>query len=330
MTWRTDSIAPLDEPEGFGVLGEKYLSDLAVQKYSQPTLDGKRQTLRRFAHWCQVRDLTRPEQITLELAERYQHHLHHYRKDNDQPLSIGSQRSRMTAVKMFFRWLAKKGFLSYSPIEAIELPKLPQQLPKAILSEQEAEQVLAQPNLDTAIGLRDRAIIETLYSTAIRRSECLNLNVTDIDHHRGLLRITQGKGRKDRIIPIGDRAIQWVDHYLKEARPDLIQMVAEPALFISYKGTRMHPTSMTWRLGNYIKQSGINKPGSVHIFRHTTATLMLENGADIRHIQAQLGHADLSTTQVYTRVAITHLKAVHEKTHPGRLNKDDENEAESN
>ena len=323
MRRRSRPMASLEEAEGFAALCRKYLSDLAVQKYSEKTLENKRAMLGYFVSWCQLRDLSRPDQMTKQMAERYQHHLHHYRKQNDQPLSIGSQRSRMTAIKMFFRWLTQKGYLSYSPLEAIELPKLPQQLPKAILSETEAEQVLAQADIHTSIGLRDRAIMETLYSTAIRRAECLNLNTTDIDRHRGLIRITQGKGSKDRIIPIGQRAIQWIDQYLRDARPKLIQHIAEPALFISYKGTRLHPASITWRLGHYIKQANIQKTGSVHIFRHSTATLMLENGADIRHIQAQLGHADLSTTQVYTQVAVTHLKAVHERTHPGRLEDND-------
>jgi len=272
-----------------------------------------------------IRDINKPEELTQTLAERYQKHIHYHRKEDGKPLSIGSQRGRMTAVKMFYRWLVKVGYLTSSPIEMIELPKMPQQLPKAILSEKEMDKVLAQPNLGTATGLRDRAMMETFYSTGIRRAECINVNINDVDRTRGLIRINLGKGQKDRIIPIGNRAIFWIERYLIDSRPELVKNVTEESLFISNQGKRLKEATITSRFGEYIKQAEINKSGSVHIFRHSTATAMLENGADIRHIQAMLGHADLSTTQIYTHVAITKLKEVHDKTHPAKLDeKDDE------
>ncbi len=317
--WSKKPIAAINDVEGFGVLGEKYFESLAVANCSPQTIEGKRFMLRLFANWCESRDISRPEGLTRTLAERYQRHLHYHRKEDGKPLGIGSQRQRVSAVKMFYRWLVKAGNLSHSVIEMLELPKSQQQLPKAILSEKEVETVLNQADLGTATGLRDRAMMETLYSTGMRRAECLNLKLHDIDGSRGLVRITLGKGQKDRIIPIGKRALYWIERYLLDARLELMKQVTEPTLFLSMQGRALHPGTVTKRLGEYIKQSGIEKPGSVHIFRHTTATLMLENGADIRHIQALLGHADLSTTQIYTQVAITHLKAVHEKTHPAKL-----------
>ncbi len=312
-------IAALGEPEGFGVLGEKYFESLAVINCSQATINNKHFNLRLFADWCEARDITKPDVLTQKQAEQYQRHLHYYRKKDGQPLCIGTQRSRMTAIKMFYRWLIKAGFQFSSPIDAVELPKIGQQLPKAVLSEQEMEAILAQANLATATGLRDRAIMETLYSTGIRRAECTRLKVNDIDEGRGLVRVNQGKGQKDRIIPIGQRALYWIKRYQLESRVKLIKQVAEPALFLATHGGAMRPGSLSGKLHQYILRSGVNKEGSVHIFRHTTATLMLENGADIRHIQVLLGHADLSTTQVYTHVAITHLKEVHEQTHPAKL-----------
>lgn len=317
--WYDKPIAEINDKEGFGALGEKYFEYLAVNNMSPRTIEGKRFKLRQFATWCGERDLHKPENITQEIAERYQRHIHHYRKDNGKPLSIGSQRQRISDVKMFYRWLVKAGYLLYSPLENLEQPKMPKQLPKSVLNEQEIEKVLLQPDLRTAPGLRDRAMMETLYSTGIRRAELLNLKINDLDRFRGLIRINLGKGQKDRIIPIGERALYWIERYLVDSRPEMIKEVSEDTLFISMQGKSLDPTTITQRLHDYIKRAGIQKSGSVHIFRHTTATVMLEHGADIRLIQAMLGHADLSTTQIYTQVAVKHLKEVHDRTHPAKL-----------
>ncbi len=318
-------LAALNDPEGFGVLGEKYFQALAVNNRSPKTIEAKRMDLRRFVAWCEVRDITRPSELTKATAEAYQRHLHHHRKEDGKPLSVGTQRHRITVVKMLYRWLVNAGYLPHSPLEAIELPKLPKQLPKAILSVEEIEQVLSQPDIETPTGLRNRAMMEVLYSTGIRRAELLDLQLQDVDAARGLLRVNQGKGQKDRIIPIGERALKWIARYLDDGRPELVKRVSESILFISWHfGGRMHESTLTGALREYVKQAGIDKPGSVHIFRHSTATLMLENGADIRHIQALLGHEDLSTTQIYTQVAITHLKDVHQKTHPATAPRQEE------
>ena len=318
----TSPLAPLTDPEGFGVLGEKYFQALAVQNISPRTIEGKLSSLKGFVAWCGVRDIHRPADLTKAIAEAYQRHLHHLRKDDNAPLSVATQRKLMTDVKVFCRWLVKVGYLPYSPVETLEMPKVPKKLPRAVLSAEEVEKVLAQADTDSVRGLRDRAIMEVLYSTGIRRGELVNLQIQDLDRGRGLLRIHQGKGNKDRVVPIGDRALGWVARYLDEARPELMKNLSEASLFIScYVGKRMSGGALTSCLREYIEQAGIDKPGSVHIFRHSTATLMLENGADIRHIQSLLGHADLSTTQLYTQVAITHLKDVHEKTHPANRKK---------
>lgn len=312
-------IAAIHEPDGFGALGERYFEALAVGNASPRTIEGKRFRLGRFATWCAERELHRPQDVLREHIERYQRHVHHYRKADGKPLSIASQRHRLSDLKMWFRYLVKQGFVPYSPADDIALPKLPYRLPRAILSEPEIEKVLLLPDLGSATGLRDRAMMEVLYSCAIRRAELLSLDVNDVDRYRGLLRVNQGKGQKDRIIPIGERALYWVERYRIDSRPQLLRQVAETRLFLSNRGVSMLPGSVSERLRSYIQRAGIDKPGSVHVFRHSTATLMLEHGADIRMIQAMLGHADLSTTQIYTQVAVTQLKAVHERTHPAKL-----------
>jgi len=321
VRWTKKLIAPLNEMEGFGALGEKYCEWMSVNNYSPQTIYHRREVLRYLVKWCEVRDITRPEQLTKSLIERYQRYVYHYRKDNGKPLCIQTQRIRITAIKMFCQYLVKTGYLTNNPVSEIELPKLPQQLPKHTLSVTEVEKVMSQPNLKRATGLRDRAILETFYSTAIRRQELTNLQTYDLDNEGGTLMVRQGKGQKDRVVPIGERALYWIEQYLMGSRPELQKQGNDSHLFLTYLGLPFVPSGISEIVTKHIKQSEIDKSGSCHIFRHSTATLMLENGADIRHIQAMLGHACLSTTQIYTQVAIKHLKAVHKRTHPGRLDK---------
>lgn len=315
--WNSRVVAPLDITEGFGPLGQKYFESLAIRQYSARTIDAKCNSLKRFAAFCDIRDIQRPEQVDKTIASRYQKHLHHYRKEDGMALSANTQRYLVGDVRGFFTWLNDEGYLLFNPFASLVLPKVPVRLPKGIMNVDEVEKVMKQPNLDTIQGIRDRAMLEVFYSTGIRRSELLALQLLDLDRVRGLIAINQGKGAKDRIVPIGERALFWVDRYLIDARPELVRNVAEQALFITERGGPLSTSHITKRFGEYIKAANINKSGACHVFRHSTATLMLECGADIRHIQALLGHESLSTTQIYTQVAIQHLKEVHQRTHPG-------------
>jgi len=215
---KVNPIGSLDEIEGFGILGEKYCEWMGINNYSPQTIAHKREVLRYLVKWCEVRDITRPEQLTKNLIERYQRHVYHYRKDNGKPLCIQSQRIRITAIKMFCQYLVKAGYLNHNPVSEIELPKLPQQLPKHTLSVTEVDKVMRQPNLNKATGLRDRAILETFYSSAIRRQELVQLKIYDIDSDRGVLMVRLGKGQKDRVVPIGERALYWLDLYPKHLK----------------------------------------------------------------------------------------------------------------
>jgi len=166
------------------------------------------------------------------------------------------------------------------------------------------------------LGIRDRAIIETLYSTGIRRAELIHLKLYDIDTRNGTLMVREGKGKKDRMVPLGQRACLWIDKYTDEVRPGLVVEPDDGWLFLHEYGEAFHRNRLTDLVRKYIEQAGIGKPGACHIFRHTMATLMLDNGADIRHIQMMLGHSQLSTTEIYTQVSIKKLKEVHTLTHP--------------
>ena len=220
-------------------------------------------------------------------------------------------------VRALFRWLVRQNVLLSNPASELELPRAEKRLPKHVLTVSEAESVLAMPNVSTATGMRDRAILETFYSTGMRRMELVGLSIFDLDAERGTVMVRQGKGKKDRMVPIGERAIAWVDKYVRDVRPNMVTNANETALFLTHLGEPFSPDRMTQLVREYVDAAEVGKRGSCHLFRHTMATLMLENGADIRFIQEMLGHAELSTTQIYTQVSIRRLKAIHAATHPG-------------
>jgi integrase/recombinase XerD len=291
----------------------------AEKNYSTATIEGRDLYLRYFILWCDERGLSRPQDITKPIIERYQRHLFLHRKDDGQPLSTRSQHTRITPLRAYFKWLARQNYILYNPASELELPRLERRLPKHVLSIKEAEAVLTMPDLSLSTGIRDRAILETLYSTGMRRMELIGLHLHDIDTERGTVMIRQGKGKKDRMIPIGERALEWVAKYRDDVRLELATGEDDGSLFLTNLGEAFTPNRLTQLVRDHVNAAKTGKTGSCHLFRHTMATLMLENGADIRFIQAMLGHANLETTQIYTQVSIRKLKDIHTATHPGRI-----------
>ena len=310
-------------PHGLTARAEEFLVWLHTHNYTEATIEDRRSALSGFILWSAERGLVMPDEVTKPILERYQHWLAHKRKQDGKPLAFRSQYSRLTPVKMFFKWLTRQNHLLYNPASDLEMPRFDNRLPGHVLSASEAEQVLAQPDVQHPLGLRDRAILETLYSTGIRRGELMRLALSDLDRERGTVIIRQGKGRKDRVIPIGERALAWIEKYCREVRPTLTFNPAEMTLFLTNWGEPITDHNLTSGMAKYVRAAQVGKSGSCHIFRHTMATLMLENGADVRFIQAMLGHADLSTTEIYTRVSIRKLKQIHTETHPGANLKSD-------
>lgn len=310
---------PRTDPAGWPVVVEDFLTDLAARGYSPATVRARRQALAVFAQWALDRGLDGPAAVSRPVLVRYQRWLFHYRKTNGDPLTFRSQNARLLPVRALFAWCVKNGHLAANPASDLELPKVEQRLPKAALTADEAEQVLAVPDDKTVSGLRDRAMLEVLYCTGIRRAELAHLNVRDIDSQRFTLMIRQGKGRKDRLVPIHPRCLTWITAYLTEARPKLVVEPDDGTLFLTVDGTPFSLDRLTQLVRDHVKASGVAKDGACHLFRHTLATVMLEGGADIRYVQAMLGHAELSTTQIYAQVSIRALQAVHRATHPGAL-----------
>ena len=213
-------------------------------------------------------------------------------------------------------WLHEQGWIQANPAADLELPKAETRLPGTYLTIDEVESLMSVVDLTTPAGLRDRAILEVFYSTGIRRGELAKLELSDLSRETGTLLIRQGKGRKDRVVPIGVRAVQWVDKYEADGREALIAEATE-RLFLTTLGNVVHPNNLSTWVREYLTAAGITKRGSCHLLRHTAATLMLEGGADLRSLQSLLGHEQLNTTAIYTHVAIKRLRAVHAATHPG-------------
>ena len=303
------------DPDGLAPLADAFLLAQQVKNYSDRTLDTRRYALTIFLQWAQDRELKRPETITKPILESYQRHLWNYRKKDGKPLSVGTQIGRLTAVRQLFKWLCKENHLTADPAAHLEMPKEDRRLPEDTLSEAEVSAVLSVPNIADPLGVRDRAILELFYSTALRRSELARLELRDLNPDRKILFVRHGKGAKDRVVPVGKRALEWITRYLDEVRPLLRIDMVEQSLFLTGYGRGFSPNS----LGNLVRGTvtkAIGNRGSCHLLRHACATHMHERGADIRVIQQLLGHAKLETTQIYTEVSIKQLREVHERTHP--------------
>ncbi len=306
-----------DDARSFEVLIARHLEWRDVHGYSQSARGGHESSLRLFGIWCGERGVDQPVNVTRGMVERYQRYLFHYRRPDGRPLAVRSQASRMISLMTFFKWMAKQRYMLYNPASEIELPKTPMRLPIEGFTLAELEQVLAYPNVGTDLGLRNRAILELLVSTGIRRTEVVNLDLYDLSTEHGTVAVRLGKGGKDRVVPVGERAMAWTERYLKDVRPRLALHADEWALFLSNHGERLKSSTLGVRVKRIIGASGVRKRvGACHLFRHTMATMMLEGGADIRFIQEMLGHAQLETTQLYTRVSVEKLKQVHTASHP--------------
>ena len=301
---------------GLWPLMRAYLDWARTTSGSNDTHRRRDAALRRFNAWCGERDLQHPAELARPILERYQRHLQDARKSDGRPLTRGSQHVLLTPLKGFFRWLVRERRLLVNPAAEWVLPKRPRQLPHTLLSVEDIEAVFAQPDLQTVEGLRDRAILEAFYATGIRRLELANLDLGDVDHRHLTLLIRAGKGGRDRFVPLGQRALHWIERYRQESRPALQNDPTESALFLTDQGTRFRRSALSARVKRLLAKAHLQRPGSCHLFRHACATHMLRGGADLRVIQALLGHQSLETTPLYTHVALDHLAKIHAATHP--------------
>ncbi len=321
-------LSPGDSENDIAKKAIEHLQWSLSRGYSAGSLNTRGYHLGEFVNWLALRGITRVQEVNRLVLERYRSHLSHHIKRDGHCLSNKTQQLRLVTIRVFFRWLAKMNYILINPALELELPKIGSSLPPHVLTLKETEAILNAVNLSSPLGLRDRAILETLFSTGIRRGELARLKLYDLDGEGGTLIIRHGKGNKDRVVPIGERATAWIEKYISELRPKLVEACHNrnydeisdtDALFLTSCGKAFTVTYVGNLVTGYVKKAKIGKIGSCHLFRHTMATLMLEGGADIRYIQEMLGHVNLETTKIYTRVSIKQLKEVHKKTHPAAL-----------
>ena len=294
---------------------DNYLGWLESRNLAEMTIDHRRDDLERFFAWAAGRGLTNPQEITLAILEAYQRNVAAYRKKNGKPLANRTQRKRLATVQDYFRYLVRHGILTANPASELVLPKKENRLPEEALTQSQIDDVLNVPDVGDELGIRDRAILELFYATAIRRSELTRLEVQDLNREAETLRVRLGKGKKDRVLPVGSAALHWCERYLEEVRPRLEIDHGVATLFLTGYGDGFHPNALGYLVGKYLRKAGIEK-GGPHLIRHTCAQHLLEGGADIRYIQKLLGHASLETTAIYTEMSVEALRRVYSACHP--------------
>lgn len=275
---------------------------------SRNTLDGYRRDLTHFQHW-----LAKRRQIALLDAEHADllAYLAHRVAGRVKATTTSRQ---LSSLKRFYRHALRQEKIKSDPSLNINAPRLPRSLPKS-LTEEDVEKLLGAPNAGEALGLRDRAMFETLYASGLRVSELVTLKVSQVSHDMGVVRIV-GKGNKERLVPLGEEALSWIKRYLKESRPRILGQRATDAMFVTGRGAAMTRQSFWHLIKRHAAHAALNKQISPHTLRHAFATHLLNHGADLRVVQLLLGHSDISTTQIYTHVARERLKQLHAKHHP--------------
>jgi integrase/recombinase XerD len=301
-------------------LVEAHLADALAHGKSRGTIAYRRLYLRRLLVWLEARGITEARRVRHHILADYVAELRgkqtDYHRNTPASRSVRTMASEVSVLRSLFGWLSERRMLLFDPSEGLRLGNRSSTLPRVILSEREMEALLAAPGTDV-LGLRDRAILETLYSTGLRRAELCRLDLYDVDLAGGTVRVRCGKGGRDRVVPIGRCAREAMQIYIREARPSLLSRPKEPALFLAaITRRRLGVKTVNVIVRRHGQRAGIEKPVTPHVLRHTCATHMLQGGADIRHLQLILGHASITTTQIYTRVAAERLLAVHRQHHP--------------
>jgi len=285
-----------------------YLDAIWMEKgLSKNSLDSYRTDLTLFAQWLQQQS----KNLLTTDAATIQHYLA-VRLENK--LNSRSTARFLSCVRGFYRHQVREGVVQENPLALIESPKLPRSLPKS-LTELDVESLLAAPDVDDPIGLRDRTMLEVLYACGLRVTELVSLTMPQINLRQNVIRV-MGKGSKERLIPMGEEASSWLEKYFREARPFLLNNLPNEVVFPSTRAQQMTRQTFWHRIKHWAQVAGIQKPLSPHTLRHAFATHLLNHGADLRVVQLLLGHSDLSTTQIYTHIARTRMKAQHAAHHP--------------
>lgn len=310
-----EHVPATDTPAGGYLL--RFRDYLRARNFREKTVIGYIRHVKRFQRYLREEiNLDDMAKATREMVLGYQQHLVTATSVRGKQLTVRSQSAYLLTLRCFYRFMVRHDLALYDPTTVMELPRKEHRLPRDILTKQEIQRLLARPDLGTLRGYRDRVILEIFYATGMRVSELCNLNVCDVDLAKGLILIRDGKGGKDRVVPMTATAAEYVEGYIRQVRPRLLRGRTDDALIQRVSVGRMEKTHMLLIVKRHAQRAKIKKAVTCHGLRHTCATHLLEGGADIRHIQELLGHESLETTQIYTRVEISQLKKVHAKYHP--------------
>lgn len=286
-----------------------YLHYLKVERgLSENTINSYGIDLKLFLEYLRENEIPSFKQVNKEVIVNYMQSEKNNNKANSSILRS------VSSLRKFFQYLAQEKIIEKDPMLLIDTPKKKQHLPQ-VLTKEEVEKLLRSPNTGQVLGLRDRAMLELMYATGLRISEIINLKLEDLHLTMGTLQ-TLGKGHKERIVPVGDEAIKWINRYLEEARPKLLKQKRSNYLFLNFHGNNLTRQGVWKNLKAEVRKAGIQKNITPHTLRHSFATHILENGADLRIVQELLGHADISTTQIYTHLSNKQLADIYNRAHP--------------
>jgi integrase/recombinase XerD len=306
----------------------KFKEHLKVLNRSPATIEAYTDQARLFMAFLGTTDI---RQVTPPMIETFIKGLYDYRSQGGKPYSLNTITLKIRSIKRFFEFLEQSNVIFINPCEFITEPRPEKNRIKTTLTNHEAKQILDQPNLGTLIGIRDRTILEVFYSTGIRLAELCHLTIYDADLTGGMLRINSGKGGKDRVVPMGKHAVTFLREYIAKVRPRFTQKNrTSRTLFINQYGGPVSDQVVTIMIRRCVKASKVKKHVTAHTFRHTFATLLVKNGADITAVQKMMGHREISTTQEYLRTLGIDIKAEHKKTHPRERDKEKPNAAKPN
>jgi integrase/recombinase XerD len=306
--WRVKDKAPQSPLEHLAV---RWLSHLSGLDYSLHSLRRQHYDLWAFLAFARAADIEQPSRIQGPEVMAFRRWM-----QGLGTMADSTQRATLLCLQRFLKWVQRQDLVGRIPEDEFRIVWRGRQLPRHVLRPEQVTRLLSVPDIRTRLGLRDRAILELLYSTGIRRGELVNLQVDDIQFERGLVFVRQGKGRKDRYVPVGRRALQWISAYLEQVRAYWVADPEQTALFMTATRTAITSKSLGGSVSGCFRLAGFGKGFSCHSLRHSMATHLMENGADLRAVQDILGHSSVESTQIYTHVSQTHAKEVHARCHP--------------
>ncbi len=295
----------------------RYLDDCALDEQSPRTIEGKRYEIRSFVRWHIIHHGGYLEDVCKASLDDYKRYLLTYRNSHtNAPIEKNTRRNKLKAVRIFCQSMVELGLIDENPALKVRVSRAPIKLVQAILQKDEMDAISAQTALHGLEGQRDWTILSVLFSCGLRAGEVTRLTISSVNFEVGMLFISQSKGEKDRIVPIDNDTVRAISHYLKHIRPKLTRLYTGNTLFLNNRGAPYTRPQMTAMVSKYKCRAGVDKRGACNLYRHTTATTMLDNGAELIVVQKMLGHKSIVTTQGYTHVAVKKLKEDHENYHP--------------